>query len=301
MGINFVFKYCDTQKRFYRNTEDKSPIKYAIDVSNNLLRRYEIPTDEIGLIIYGGIYRDYFEPATAMEIASGIGIKNVAAFDVTNACAGLLQSVMVAASLMQSNSDIKYALCCTTDFPDEAIDYNIQTFSDLSIKSAGLTLGSAASAWLLGREIFNGGSALLKEFVNTSIPHAHSFCRVPVVGKKFESLSSDIFDMGIEYMPKEIHAISKLLGWDIADIDLALVHQPGAKIIENVCNKIGISLNKTPIIHHLYGNTVNSSVPMVMDFVSKTRSFKDGDKIIFNSAAAGFTMVTGAAIWKEGK
>ena len=38
---------------------------------------------------------------------------------------------------------------------------------------------------------------------------------------------------------------------------------------------------------------------MTMEHVFKNKGFKDNDRILFNSAAAGFSMVTAAAIWES--
>ncbi len=298
-GISFVFRYCDTSVRYLGTDKNKKPIDYAVSVSQELCKTNNISLSDVGLVIYGGIYREYFEPATAMEIASKLGLNKVSSFDVTNACAGLLQSVQVAASIMQTDERIKYAICCTTDFPDEVINYDIQSFSELSEKSAGLTLGSGAAAWLLSRENFQNGGAKLLEMKNTSIPNAYTYCKVPVSNKKFQSLSSEIFKMGIDNVPTEISSIIDKLDWEIEDVDFVMSHQPGKKIIQEICKITGISTEKVPVIHHLFGDTVNSSVPMTMDHISKTTGFKNTDKLIFNSAAAGFTMLTLAAEWEE--
>lgn len=298
-GISFVFKYCNTNIRYLGLAEGKKPIDYAVEVSNEVCKKNNIDTSEIDLLIYGGIYREYYEPATAMEIASKLGLRKVSAFDVTDACAGLMQSVQVAAALMQSNNRINYALCCTTDFPEDAINYDIQTFADLAEKSAGLTLGSGASAWLLSRKPLHPGGVKLLEMQNTSIPESYNVCKVPVKEKKFQSLSKEIFDLGIEHVPKEIKKITKYLNWKIDEVDYFIAHQPGKKIIQNICDLVGVPREKAPIIHHLYGNTINSSIPMTMDYIKENIGFKDGDKLIFNSAAAGFSMVTAAGVWEE--
>ncbi|MBN2758318.1 MAG: hypothetical protein JXR51_14185 [Bacteroidales bacterium] len=89
-GISYVLKYCNSQSRFFGLEGNKSPIDYSIDVANDVCNSNGISPDKIDLLIYGGIYREYFEPATSMEIASKLGIEKVTAFDVLDACAGLM-------------------------------------------------------------------------------------------------------------------------------------------------------------------------------------------------------------------
>ncbi len=292
-----VFKYCGTNIRYLGTAADKKPLDYAIAVSKEVCQANELDPSSLDLVIYGGIFRDYFEPATAMEIASGLGIKKAHVFDVTTACAGLLQSVNVAASFMMADPSIKTALCCTTDFPDEAISYDIQSFEELSLKAAALTLGSGAAAWLLSRKPGKEGSAKLLEIQNTSIPAAYHLCQVPVSQRRFISQSKEVFDLGLEHVPGEIRNIIKKLNWGIGDIDYFISHQPSERIIHQICDILDIPHKKAPVTHHLYGNTVNVSVPMTLDYLLKNKSLENGHKIILSSAAAGFTMVTIAAEW----
>jgi 3-oxoacyl-[acyl-carrier-protein] synthase III len=296
-GIKYVFSYCGTENRFLGTSNGKTPVEYAIEACRNVLKKSGTESKDIDLLIYGGIYRDYFEPATAQEISSRLGIKKIHCFDVTNACAGLLQSVSVAFSLMQTDLTIKNALCCTTDFPDVAIDYNIQSFAELTTKAAGLTLGSAASAWVLSRDLHKNGSLRIITTQHTSLPDNYSLCQVPIGNRKFTSMSKEIFDLGIQNVPDEIVKLCQKLNWKVEEIDMFLSHQPGKKIAEKVCASLGIQKHKAPVVHQYYGNTVNSSVPMTMDYVLKNDLLRKGDKVIMNSAAAGFTMVSIAGEW----
>ena len=298
-GISYVLKYCNSQSRFFGLDESKTPIDYAVDAAKDVCKVNNILPKNIDLLIYGGIYREYFEPATSMEIASKLGLKKVAAFDVLDACAGLMQSIQVATSMMQTNENINYALCCTTDFAEDAINYDIQHFDELATKSAGLTLGSGASAWLITREPVGIGGARLIDIKNTSYTSSYSICKVPVKQKKFHSQGKEIFDLGIKYVPEEIKDITNRINWAINDIDFFISHQPSKKVINDICDIIGISYDKAPVIHHLFGNTINSSIPMAMDHIINNIGMKNGNKLLFNSAAAGFSMVTAAAIWEE--
>lgn len=298
-GISFVFRYCGSQTRFFGLEDGRTPIDYVVDTAKEVCKKNNVSLKNIDLLIYGGIYRSYFEPATSMEIAEKLGLTKLVAFDVLNACAGMMQAVQVAASMMLSDERINTALCCTTDFPEEAIDFDIQDFSELDTKVSGLTLGSASSAWLISRTPVGIGGAKLLSISNTSLPSSYSICKVPVSQKKFYSLGKEIFDLGIKYVPTEIKNVVDRLKWSVSDIDYFISHQPSKKVIYDICDMLNIPHSKAPVIHHLFGNTVNSSIPMTMDYLINNYGLKNGDKLMFNAAAAGFSMVTAAAVWEE--
>ena len=51
--------------------------------------------DQLDVLIYGGVCREYFEPATACRVASVLGVSPEAAvYDVSNACLGVLNGLV---------------------------------------------------------------------------------------------------------------------------------------------------------------------------------------------------------------
>jgi len=80
----------------------------------------------VSLIIFGGIAREYFEPATAMEVAQILGIKETHAFDVTTACVGHLEATQVACSYLNMYDHYRTALICTAELTREFLSFDIQ-------------------------------------------------------------------------------------------------------------------------------------------------------------------------------
>jgi 3-oxoacyl-[acyl-carrier-protein] synthase-3 len=67
----------------------------AIRAARKALAASHVTPNDIGVLIYAGVCREQFEPATACRVASGLGI-NPSAFiyDVTNACLGVLNGIV---------------------------------------------------------------------------------------------------------------------------------------------------------------------------------------------------------------
>lgn len=299
-GINYIFNLCGTQVRVGKSP-DKSLIEYVIEASKNCLLQSNITADNVDLLIYGGMFREYFEPATAMEIACKLGIKKLQAFDVTSACVGLIQSVVTAVALMCVDTSINVSLCCSSEVVkdyDDYIDFDIQSFKDLETKGAGLTIGSAASAWLLTREVNGNGAARIRNFNNISLPHSHDLCKF-IVGEKFSSNNRKLLEIGRNHLPIELSKFINISGWDIKQLDHLICHQPSVRMIRGLCNKIGLDEDKAALTHQLYGNTVNSTIPLTFDHLLKNDKIHNNDKIIISGFGAGFTMVNIAMVWND--
>jgi len=305
-GIRYVFRACGTQFRYIGKAPDRTLADCAVVAAQKCLQNHQISPKNVDVLIYGGIAREYFEPATAMEIAAKLGIERASIFDITSACVGLLQSVYTAVALLNSDEKLQTALCCTADFSANDgsalnyINHDIQSFDDLATKVAGLTIGNAAAAWLISKKPLTQGCAQLLNILNTSLPATYNSCKLPVHGT-FASDNKEVFDLGLAHVPNEIRQLLAPLNWKVEDVAYFISHQPSKKIIHQLCDSIGIDREKAPITHHLYGNTATSTVPLAMDYLLQNQALQNGDKIVLSSAGGGFTMMSLAAQWLSNK
>ena len=67
----------------------------AIAAGRRALAASSVLPKDLDVLIYGGVCREYFEPATACRVASVIGVSPEAAiYDVSNACLGVLNGLV---------------------------------------------------------------------------------------------------------------------------------------------------------------------------------------------------------------
>jgi 3-oxoacyl-[acyl-carrier-protein] synthase III len=261
------------------------------------LEHNELLPDDVDLVIYGGIARNYFEPATAMEVAARTGIKGCHAFDVTSACVGLLESVHIASAYLGAYPEIRTALLCSAELTKSFVSFDIQSPTDLLRKAAGLTLGNAAAAWLLRREPFSEGSLRLVAMQNMSIPKHYDLCKAPIDGP-FDSLSTELMKLHV-HAPPELNKLLDRVGWKSEQVDHYVFHQPGDAVVLETAAVMGLDPHKVVLTHGIYANTATTTVPLALDHLLKEHRVLGDDKLIFSSAAAGFTMVSGAGVWVE--
>ena len=58
--------------------------------------------EEIDVLIYGGVCREYFEPATACRVAALLGVgQQTSVYDVSNACLGVLTGMVEIANRIE--------------------------------------------------------------------------------------------------------------------------------------------------------------------------------------------------------
>lgn len=294
-GVRWVFDRCNTKLRYLEGDDTLSPGEFASRAAAACLEENGVAATDVDLLIYGGVARDAFEPATATEVGGRLGATPVIAMDVTCACAGLIEAMHVAAGYFAMHDEINTALICSGEITRDRITYDLQTMEDVMVGVAGLTLGNAAAALLITREPLSTGGARLTAITHQTLPENWALCRAPVDGH-FMSQSKELFALSVHVVP----LIRELLagpGWTSEEIDHYAFHQPSEAVLERIFAELGAKPQACVHTHSLFGNTASTAWALALDYRLRNGTVQNGDKIVIGSAAAGFTMVAAAAEW----
>jgi 3-oxoacyl-[acyl-carrier-protein] synthase-3 len=296
-AIDHMFALCGTRQRFLDPDPNARVADYAAAAAQECLALNDASLDEVDLVIFGGIARQYFEPATAMEIATKLGIKRTHAFDVTSACVGHIEAIQTAAAYLALHPQYRSALICTSELSGPFLSYDIQTVQDLSTKFAGLTIGNAASCMLLRRRPWPGGGIRLLGIGSQSVPDHWRLCQVPIDGTL---VSSSVELMRLrKLIPPLLERYLADVGWKASDVDHFVFHQPSESVLRHILETVGADPGKAVYSHHNYGNTASASVGVTFKQLLDERTPKAGDKVVLGSAAAGFSVVVATGEWTQ--
>ena len=294
-GVRWVFDRCNTKLRYLESDDSLSPGEFASQAAAACLEQNGVAAADVDLLIYGGVARDAFEPATATEVGGRLGVTPAVAFDVTCACAGLLEAVHVAAGYFALHDDINTALICSGEITRDRITYDLQSIDDMMVGVAGLTLGNAAAALLVTRDPLATGGAQLKAITHQTLPENWSLCRAPVDGH-FMSQSKELFALSVHVVPLIRDLLAKV-DWTPEEIDHYAFHQPSEAVLERIFSDLDAKPHARVHTHSLFGNTASTAWALALDYRLRDGMVSNGDKIVIGSAAAGFTMVAAAAEW----
>jgi 3-oxoacyl-[acyl-carrier-protein] synthase III len=294
-AIEQVFAICNTRARYLDSDPKARVADYAVSAAQQCLELNGVGPGELDLVINASIARQYFEPATAMEIAAKLGVKRTHAFDLTAACVGHLEAIQAAAGYFAVHDEYRTALICTSELFRHFVSYDVQAVKDLYFKSAGLTVGNAAACILLRRAPWpNGGIRLLKVDTYTTPDHWH-LCQVPIDGA-FMSSSVELMRLS-KLVPPWLRNRLDSLGWTPQEVAHYVFHQPSENMIRKLLEDLDTDPSKGVYTHSLYGNTASASVGVTLHRLLEEREVKPGDKLVLGSAAAGFSMVFVGGVW----
>ena len=116
-----------------------------------------IDREHFGVLVHGSVCRDQLEPATASGVHHAVGISDSAlVFDVSNACLGLLNGMMILANMIELGQVRAGVVVGTEDgraLLEGTIDSLLQndslTRQDVKLEFASLTIGAGSAAVVL--------------------------------------------------------------------------------------------------------------------------------------------------------
>lgn len=251
---------------------------------------------DIDVLIYGGVCREQFEPATACRVAAGVGVSpRAAVYDVSNACLGVLNGMVDVANRIELGQ-IKAGLVVSCETAREIvnimIDRLLETRSMELFKTslATLTGGSGAAAVLLTDGSFaDAPRRRLLGGATQSAPEFHALCRwgfeaiLPSALRQFSQyMSTDsvsVLKHGVGLGLRTWNAFLTRLGWMTDQIDKVICHQVGSGHRETILKTLGIAEEKDFSTYEYLGNMGTVSLPLTAALAEEREFLQPGDRV----------------------
>lgn len=289
-----VFRLCESDVRYLEEDHPLPLADHAVGVSRAALAAAGLTPDDLDMLAYGAIAREYFEPATASEIAGKLGATHALTFDVAAACAGGLMALQAVLGHLVIQPRLKNAIVTTVAIQPGRIAWKMPDYDTALLLAAGLTVGNASAAMTVTREP-RGPCGRIVGVRSETLPGHWDLCRAPLEAP-FVSHSIEIFALSSE-VPGHLGRLCADVGWEPGEVDLFVAHQPSNKVIRKIMRDFGQPEERAPALHHLYGNTESAAVMLSLWHLHKEGLIKPGMKLVMMGAAGGFTMASTALVW----
>jgi len=289
-----------------------TPVSHgAIAAARKSLQERNISADEIGAVVYAGVCREHFEPATACQVAAALGVKgNVAIYDTSNACLGVLNGVLDIANRIELGQ-IRAGLVVACESSREINEIMIKQMLDhpsmelFTTSLATLTGGSGAAAVLLTDGSFTPSRRpKLLGGVNIADPQHHTLCRWGINTDSPEHhlpyMQTDavaVMKYGIELGKKTWDAFARELDLTTDKIDKVICHQVGETHQKLILQTIGISAEKDFTSFEFLGNMGTVSLPITAAIAKERDFLLPGDFVGFLGIGSGLNCLMMGIQW----
>lgn len=268
----------------------------AITAAHAAIESSGLDPKEIDYLICSNVANSYVSPSLGSILLAPLGCC-CPCFDLNGACAGLIYSLDIADSFIQTGR-AKNILIVAAEEPSR--------FCNWHERETTVLFGDAASALVVTEGEGFKNFRLTGDTHTDVLYYKRSLENTPYdrVEEKTMPLvmnGREVFKLAVRACIKDVDTILEKNGMKGDDIDMYLLHQANLRIIDSIREHLGQPVEKFPTNLQRYGNTSSASIGILIDELSRAGELKEGMNLLLSAFGGGF--VTGATImkWSEVK
>lgn len=252
--------------------------------------------ERIKLIVYVTQNPDYRIPHSSALLQSELGLPNdVACFDVNLGCSGFVYALATVKGLMASEG-IDDALLVTCDTYSRIMGRADRDTIALFGDAAAATWMSVEEGGVVGRMDYgtdgSGGENLIIRSGGAARPLSFVH-REPMAGDepreyRLSMNGRGIFNFMMERIPSSVDRCLAKNGLGKDDIDLFVFHQGSRFLLDNLRRKLGLDEARVPSNLEELGNTVSSSIPILLADLAKAGRL-EGRRVLVSGFGVGLS------------
>ena len=278
-----------------------STVSLAAEAGARALKSAEL--GEVDMVVLATTTPDRPCAASAPEVASLLGLQNVAAMDVGAVCAGFVYALAVGAGLIGSEI-AKDVLVIGADTFSTIVNSNDRDTAVIFGDGAGavvLRAGEPAEAGALG-PFDLGSDGELADLI--TIPAGGSRQRASGVpaphGDHYFVMQGKLcFRHAVERMASSALAVLAAADWAPADVDRFVGHQANWRILAALGERLGLPGDRVVSNIDKVGNTAAASIPLAMADAVTAGVLRPGDRVLLSSFGGGLAWGSTVLRWPE--
>ena len=268
-------------KHRYESNKRETALNLALSASKKL----KTNINNIDALIYVTQSPEYLLPTTACIIQDRLNLrKDILAFDINQGCSGFVYGLFTAYSFLKQKGINNVLLICSDTYTK---------YIKKGDRSCETIFSDGASAILINKNLkkknyfkfgTNGSGSK-----NLMVKNSASNFKKALTPELFMD-GQKVFMFTMTNIP---NFVSKLLSENkknINEIKYFIFHQASKVVIKNLIRKLNLPENKVYCNYEKIGNTVSSSIPIVLHELMKKRKIKKGDKLLLCGFGVGYSM-----------
>ena len=282
-------------------SEHQGSFELAIEAAKKAIFRAKIELDSIDLVINASVSKmnhelsQHLSPSYASLIADKLGITNAHSFDVSNACASMATSLMIAESRIRSGQ-ANFALVVSGEHITPIIAEAKRRNLYLNPRAiASLTVGDGAAAYILGPTEEEGRLKFSEPFTlaqhnRLCIGQACKNHRGPQMRTKAKELQNGVLDnLGI-FLQRSIQKMG--IKWNQIDHTYSHPTTPkavkkGAKIATDFLGEINFLHNDSAET----ANTASTTHGVLLEISHENKYLNSNESVLLVSFGSGLAMI----------
>jgi len=280
----------------------------AFKAARKLFLKGRCKPDDIDFLLLCTQAPDYVLPTTACVLQHRLGLPTSAgALDINLGCSGFVYGLSLAKGLIETGLASKVLLLTADTYSKyiHPLDKSVRTlFGD----AAAATLVSATpqdQGGSIGPFVFgtdgSGARNLMVEAGGFRMPVSTETGQARTDGSGNTRSLQDLYMNGAEVMsfsllqvPKAVDALLAKMGSSRESIEFFVLHQANKFMLEALRKKLRVAPEKVPVHIEEVGNTVSSTIPLVLSELLDAGRIKPGSQHVLVGFGVGYSWAAAA-------
>lgn len=270
----------------------------AYEAAKKLLHQDIIKPDEVDFLLLCTQSPDYFLPTTACILQERLGLPSrVGALDFNLGCSGYVYGLCLANGLIDTGV-AKNLLLVTAETYSKFIHPrdkgNLSLFGDAATASLITSnQGHRIGKFVLGTDGKGAENLIVRAgaFRNRAPVREEQLddFGAPISDSHLHMSGPDVFKFTLERVPKLVLDVLEKEDLRMEDIDMFVMHQANAYMLEQLRRSLRIPREKYLIKMDNWGNTVSSSIPIALQIAEQEGSIKPGFRVLIAGFGVGYS------------
>ena len=280
-------------------------VTLASEAARKALEQAGKRAEEIDLILVATCSPEQYLPC---QVQAAVGAVNALAFDVNAACSGFLFALNTADAYLRTGL-AENALVIGSEVLSKLVDWKDRGSCILFGDGAGAVVVERceASPGILGRALHSDGTGggvlqcgareLTTPYARTSAAKTDQKQQTDDREHYIQMDGQEVYRFATRRVPQCIEEALSDAGLAVPDIDLFVLHQANARIIDAVAKRLHADREKFPTNLERVGNLSSASIPVLLDELHKQGKLHRGDRIVLAGFGAGLTIGACVMTW----
>ena len=291
----------------------------AAAAARKAMAKTSVRSDDLGALIYAGVCRENFEPATACAVADAIGVRGgVSVYDLSNACLGVLNGMLEIANRIELGQ-IRAGLVVSCESAREINEIALARLTDEARGGLGMDMfaetlatftgGSGAVAVLLTDGSFAGEQGhRLRGAVSVVAPEHHRLCRwglepldAAAGGQGYaQYMATDsvaVLKHGVNLGQQTWQLFLREMGWTPELVDRVICHQVGSGHQDAILKSLNVPRDKDYTTYRFLGNMGTAALPVTAAIAAERGVLSAGQNVGFLGIGSGLTCLMMGLEW----
>lgn len=276
----------------------------AVAAGERALKSSGLAPGDVDAVVLATTTPDHPCPATAPDVASRLGLGDIAAYDISAVCSGFLYALAAGDGHIAAGHAKRVLVIGAETY---------STILNPADRTTNVIFGDGAGAVILEEQARQDQPGSILGVALGSDGSQRNLISIPAGGSRqratpgsapeedhyFTMQGKAVFRQAVTRMGDSATGLLQRIGWDKDSVDHLVGHQANVRILKALADYLELPHERAVINIDRVGNTSAASIPLALADAAQAGRLKPGDQILMTAFGGGLTWASAALTWPD--